>query len=132
MTMHDRRTTDPVVEDAGVEALGLGPRPDGPCAAVMLAAGVGIAVLGLATVLSEASEPIHDALEALEFGLGVGPLAGKTLVATIAFFATWMIFGVTWRAKELDIRRWFWISLGLGIVGAVLTVPPLFQAFASE
>lgn len=132
MTMRDPRTTDPIVGDPGVEALGLRDRPDGPCAAVMFAAGIGILVLGLATVLSEASEPIHDALEALEFGLGVGPLAGKTLVASIGFFATWLILGLAWRTKELDIRRWFWISLALGAVGAALTFPPLFQAFATE
>ena len=42
-------------------------RPDGPGAAVMMAAGR-IFVLGLFTLLSEASVSIHDWLESLESG----------------------------------------------------------------
>jgi hypothetical protein len=40
-----------------VDALHLDERPDGPGAAAMMAAGIGILVLGLFTLLSEASVP---------------------------------------------------------------------------
>jgi hypothetical protein len=131
-------TTDPrgkgasTIEAPEVDALHLDERRDGPGAAAMMAAGIGIFVTGLFTVLSEASVPIHDWLESLEFGRGVGPLAGKTILGTAGFFASWLVLGIAWRTKELDIRWWFWIALALGVVGAVLMFPPVFQAFATE
>lgn len=121
-----------MVDAPEVDALHLDERPDGPGAAVMMAAGVGIFVTGLFTVLSEASVPIHDWLESLEFGRGVGPLAGKTILGTLSFFTSWIVLGMAWRTKELDLRPWFWIALALGIVGAVMMIPPVFQAFATE
>jgi len=121
-----------MVDAPEVDALQLDERPDGPGAAVMMAAGVGIFVTGLFTVLSEASVPIHDWLESLEFGRGVGPLAGKTILGTLSFFTSWIVLGMAWRTKELDLRPWFWIALALGVVGAVMMIPPVFQAFATE
>ena len=131
-------TTDPGGRGASILVLAyhrvatLDERPDGPGAAVMMAAGIGIFVLGLFTLLSEASVSIHDWLESLEFGRGVGPLAGKTILGTVGFFASWIVLGIAWRTKELDLRRWFWIALALGVVGAVMMFPPVFQAFATE
>ena len=131
-------TTDPggkgasTIDAPEVDALHLDERPDGPGAAAMLAAGIGIFVTGLFTVLSEASVPIHDWLGSLEFGRGVGPLAGKTILGTLSFFASWIVLGMAWRTKDLDVRRWFWIAVALGVVGAALMFPPVFQAFATE
>jgi hypothetical protein len=121
-----------IVDAPEVDALHLDERPDGPGAAAMMAAGIGIFVLGLFTLVSEASVSIHDWLESLEFGRGVGPLAGKTILGTAGFFASWLVLGIAWRTKELDLRRWFWIALALGVVGAVMMFPPVFQAFATE
>ena len=115
-----------------LEPLHLADRVDGPAAAVMMSAGIGIFVLGLLTLLSEASVPIHDFLEELEFGQGVGPLAGKTLLSSAGFLVSWAILGTVMRHEEVDLRRWFWIAFALGAVGAVLTFPPVFQAFAAE
>ena len=122
----------PVSDTPELDALNLDERPDGPGAAAMMAAGIGIFVTGVLTVLSEASVPIHDWLGELEFGRGVGPLAGKTILGTAGFFGSWLVLGIAWRKKELDLKRWFWIALALGIVGAVLMFPPVFQAFATE
>jgi len=132
MTTTDTGGRGSIVDAPEVDALHLDERPDGPGAAAMMAAGIGIFVLGLFTLLSEASVSIHDWLESLEFGRGVGPLAGKTILGTVGFFASWLILGIAWRTKELDLRRWFWIALTLGVVGAVLMFPPVFQAFATE
>jgi hypothetical protein len=123
---------DSILDAPELDALHLDERPDGPGAAVMMAAGIGIFVTGLFTVLSEASVAIHDWLESLEFGRGVGPLAGKTILGSAGFFASWIVLGVAWRTKELDLRRWFWIALALGVIGAVMMFPPVFQAFATE
>ncbi|HEX6580957.1 MAG TPA: hypothetical protein VF195_08810 [Actinomycetota bacterium] len=131
-------TTDPGGRGASpldapeVDALHLDERPDGPGAAAMMAAGIGIFVTGLFTVLSEASVPIHDWLESLDFGRGVGPLAGKTILGTVGFFASWIVLGMAWRTKDIDLRRWFWIALAVGVVGALLLLPQVFQAFAPE
>ena len=132
MTTNARTSHEPIVAAPEVDALGLTDRPDGPGAAVMLAAGIGIFVLGVLTILSEASVPVHDFLEDLEFGLGVGPLAGKTLLASVGFFAGWIVLGIAWRDREVDIRRWFWIALALGVVGAIMLFPPVFKAFEVE
>lgn len=89
-------------------------------------------MLGLLTVLSEASVPIHDFLGELEFGQGVGPLAGKTLLASAGFLVSWVVLGAVMRHKEVDLRRWFWVAFALGVVGAVMMLPPVFTAFAAE
>ena len=118
-----------IVEAPELEPLHLEDRVDGPAAAVMMSAGIGTFVLGLLTLLAEASVPVHDFLE---FDSGVGPLSGKTLLASAAFLLSWLVLGLTMRHKEVDLRRWFWIAFALGVVGAVLMFPPVFQAFATE
>jgi hypothetical protein len=110
--------------------LGLADKPDGPGAAAMLAAGIGIFVLGLFTVLSEVSEGIHTFLGDLAGDSGVGPLAGKTIMGVVGFFGSWLILGILWKNKNVDIKRMFWIGLVLGILGAVFMLPPVFLAFA--
>jgi hypothetical protein len=105
-------------------------KPDGPGAAAILAAGIGIFVLGLLTTLNELSERIHSFLDAFDGDGGVGPLSGKTILATVAFFVSWAILWGLWRNKNIDIQRTFWIGLGLGVAGTVLMFPPVFQAFA--
>lgn len=105
-------------------------KPDGPGAAAILAAGIGIFVLGLLTTLNEVSEGIHSFLDAFDGDGGVGPLSGKTILATVAFFVSWAILWGLWRNKGIDIKRIFWIGLGLGVAGTVLMFPPVFQAFA--
>jgi hypothetical protein len=132
MTMDQNERSDQIVDAPELEPLNLADRVDGAAAAVMMSAGIGIFVLGLLTVLSEASVPIHDFLETLEFDAGVGPLAGKTLLASVGFFLSWAVLGAVMRHKEVDLRRWFWIAFALGVIGAVLMFPPVFQAFATE
>jgi hypothetical protein len=105
-------------------------KPDGPGAAAILAAGIGIFVLGLLTTLNEMSEGIHSFLDAFDGDGGVGPLSGKTILASAAFFVSWAILWGLWRHKDIDIKRAFWIGLGLGVAGTVLMFPPVFQAFA--
>lgn len=104
-------------------------KADGPAAAAMVAAGVGIFALGLLTVLSEVSEPIHTFLEKMEFGRGVGPLAGKTILAVVIWGLSWAVLAGLWRAKDVSLRSAFAIGLVLGILGAVGTFPPFFLSF---
>ena len=112
--------------------LNLPDKPDGPAAAAMLAAGIGIFALGLLTVLSEVSVPLHDFLERLEFGRGVGPLAGKTLLAVATWAVSWGILAALWRGKDVNLRSWFTVAVILGILGVLGTFPPIFLSFAPE
>lgn len=108
---------------------GAAAKPNGPVAAAMLATGIGILVLGILTTLSEASEGVH---EFLEFSERVGPLSGKTILATGAFLLSWGGLHAVLRERELPWRTLI-VALGaLVAIGLVLTFPPFFQLFKSD
>jgi uncharacterized membrane protein YhaH (DUF805 family) len=104
-------------------------KPNGPIAAVMLATGIGGLALGVLTVLSEASEGIH---EFLEFSERVGPLSGKTIFATLAFLISWGGLHVALRDRDLQWRPLIVALVALIAVALVLTFPPFFQLFKSD
>jgi len=104
-------------------------KPFGPVAAVFLAAGIGALVLGILTTLAEASTGIKDALEWWD---SVGPLSGKTILASAAFFLSWAVLYAVLRTKDPKPRGVFlWTGI-LIAAGIVLTFPTFFQAFAPE
>jgi len=131
--MNSERTVEKDYEKAPeIAELRLEARPDGPGAAAMLAAAIGVFALGLLTVLAEASVEIHDWLETWEFGQGVGPLAGKTTLAVIVWLVSWGALALGLRGKDVDLKPWIWASAILGILGVLGTFPPIFTAFAAE
>ena len=101
----------------------------GPVAAVFLAAGIGAMVLGLMTVLAEASTSIHDALE---LSTAVGPLSGKTTAAVAAFFISWGILYAVMKDKHYEPKKMFIWSGSLVILGLAMTFPPIFLSFTAE
>lgn len=111
-------------------ALDLPDKPDGPGAAMVISAGIGIFVLGVLTVLAEASEDAKTWLEKWEWDQGVGPLAGKTTIASLAYVVSLVVLWVVWRQKDTDLKKAFYLGLGLGVLGAIGTFPTFFQAFA--
>jgi hypothetical protein len=86
-------------------------------------------VLGLLTVLSEASEGIH---EFLEFSERVGPLSGKTILATLAFAVGWAGLYLALRDRDLRWRPLIIALIALVAIALLLTFPPFFQLFKSE
>lgn len=119
--------------DAGSAALrGAAPaegeeRPNGPVAAVMIAAGLGALALGILTTLAEASESFK---ESLQYNDGVGPLAGKTILTVVVFLVTWAGLGGVLRRRDVPwgpVIVGTLVLVGLGLIG---TFPPFFQAFA--
>lgn len=104
-------------------------KPNGPVAAVMLATGIGAVVLGLFTVLSEASEGVHDFLEWSE---RVGPLSGKTSLGVIAFVLSWGGLYAGLRERDLPWRPLVVATVVLLAIAVVFTYPPFFTSFASE
>ncbi len=109
--------------------LNLEDKPDGPAAAAMVAAGVGIFVLGFLTTLAVISSGVKDFLADFQGSRGVGPLAGKTTLAMVAWLASWGGLHLKWRGKDIDLRWAFKLGVILGILGAIGTFPPFFEAF---
>lgn len=103
--------------------------PNGPVAAALIAGGIGSAVLGLMTVINEASPSISAALN---WSNPVGPLSGKVGVGVIAFFLSWLILHFSMRGKDVNFSRASTIAFVLLAIGLLLTFPPVFELFAAE
>jgi hypothetical protein len=120
-------------DDVGVApelaGLDLAEKPDGPGAAAMIAAGVGIFVLGFFTTGAVISSGLKSFLAWWEWGQGVGPLAGKSTVATIIWLITWLVLYLLWKNKDVVLKTAFYIGLTLGILGAIMTFPLFFDLF---
>jgi len=109
--------------------LNLADKPDGPGAAAMISAGIGIFVLGFFTTAAVISGGIKSFLLWWEWGQGVGPLAGKSTLAILAWLISWLILDLLWRKKDVELKTAFYIGLGLGILGAIGTFPTFFELF---
>src|SRR5512133_2051417 len=100
---------------------------NGPAAAAILAAGIGIAVTGIMSTGAEAS-PAWARL--LNWWNPVGPLSGKTGVGIIVWLVSWLILGLLWRGKEVRFVPVVVASAILLVVGLLLTFPPVFELIA--
>lgn len=103
-------------------------RPNGPVAAALIAGGIGAAVIGLMTVLNEASAGIS---QSLNWYNPVGPLSGKTGIGVIAFFLSWIVLHFALRGKNVNFSRAATIAFVLLAIGLLLTFPPIFDLFAA-
>jgi len=103
--------------------------PNGPAAAALLAGGIGAAVLGIATTLSDASEGIAGALR---WSTAVGPLSGKVGVTVILYLVSWAILHGAWRRKNVSFTQVATIAFILLAIGLLGTFPPVFGLFAAE
>jgi hypothetical protein len=104
-------------------------KPDGPLAAVLLAAGIGSFALGLFTTLAEASSGFRDRLV---LNAGVGPLSGKTVWATVIFVVAWAVLHAQLRHRDGLLRSATIAFVILTLLGLLGTFPIFFQAFAPE
>lgn len=104
-------------------------KPDGPLAAVLLAAGIGAFALGLVTTLAEASSAFRDRLV---LNVGVGPLSGKTVWATAIFLVAWAVLYASFRHRDGLLRSATIAFVILTVLGLLGTFPIFFQAFAPE
>ncbi len=100
---------------------------NGPAAAAILAAGIGIAVTGIMSAGAEAS-PGWGRL--LNWWNPVGPLSGKTGVGITAWLVSWLVLGLLWRDREVKFGRVLVISAVFLAVGLLLTFPPVFELIA--
>jgi hypothetical protein len=102
-------------------------KPNGPVAAVMLAAGFGALVLGVLTTLGEASKGFG---EWLQFGDRVGPLSGKVTISVAVFIFVWLVLGLgSLRDREVEWAPAVYATIGLVFLGILGTFPTFFQIF---
>jgi hypothetical protein len=101
------------------------PRPSGPAAAVVLAAGLACFILGLLSVLTAASSGVSDALTLSE---RVGDVSGISTAAAAMFFAGWAALTVAWRHANPPLTRIALASGALIALGVLGTFPPFFNA----
>jgi hypothetical protein len=100
---------------------------NGPSAAAILAAGIGLAVTGIVSALAEA---IAAWSALLVWSKPVGALSGKTTIGILAWLVSWLILGLTWRGKEVRLTPVLVASAVLLAAGVLLTFPPVFELLA--
>ena len=102
-------------------------RPNGAAAAMVLSAGIGGAIYGVAIVLATISAGIKNLLSWWD---PAGPLTGKTGVGVIAWLVAWAILHWIWKDRELAFRRVWIATLVLLVIAFALSFPPVYDAFA--
>ena len=99
---------------------------DGPLSAALLASGIGTFTLGLLTTWAAASTSFAADLQLDD---GVGPLSGKTIYATAAFLASWIMLGYLLRRRDGTLRSATIAFVVLTALGFLGTFPIFFKAF---
>ena len=118
-------TRDEIVWQA--QELNIQERPNGPAVAAIIAAAIGVFVLGLLTTLSEANTDIHDFLDIKN---RVGPLSGKTTFAVVAYLVAWAALApVLWK-RTVPFANAMLVAAILIALGFIGTFPKFFQLFA--
>jgi hypothetical protein len=113
-------------------------KPNGPVAAVFLAAGIASLTLGIMVVIVEAfpaaagTTSFFDFAKLYGIGSGVGALSGKVIISVLAFAVSWVVLHLLWRGKEVNFGRVFGAALVLVALGFLLTFPPVFDVFAPK
>lgn len=121
------RTTAAEASPAGAGAAPV--RPTGPVAAVLLATGIGALVLAILVIISEASVSFAGSLA---YSDRVGPLAGKTIWAVVAFLGSWLGLGIGLRGREVDLRKVTIMAAVLIALALVGTFSPFFELFTAS
>jgi hypothetical protein len=100
---------------------------NGPSAAAVLAAGIGLAVIGIVSMLAEAIAAFG---KALVWSKPVGDLSGKTIIGIVVWLAAWLILGLAWKDREVNFKGIAIVSAVLLVVALIFTFPPVFDLIA--
>ncbi len=100
---------------------------NGPSAAAVLAAGIGLAATGIVSTLAEA---IASFSKALTWSKPVGALSGKTIIGIVIWLIAWLILGLAWKDRDVNFRPVVVVSAILLVVGLLFTFPPVFDMIA--
>lgn len=99
-------------------------KPNGPVAAALLAGGIGATIFGLIVTTADLVKPFSDSLNWYK---PVGPLAGKSITATLLFFIIWAVLHLIWKGKEVNFKVISWIAIALLVIGLITTFPPFWD-----
>jgi len=102
---------------------------DGAAAAALLAAAIGIFVLGLVTTLAD-MQRFTNFSDWLKWDNEVGPLSGKSSLSLIAWAATWPVLHLVLYRRDGVLVAASAISLVLFVAAMVLMFPPVFERLA--
>jgi hypothetical protein len=99
--------------------------PNGPGAAALLSAGLGVFVLSVLAIIGDQS-PAFKKL--MIFYLPTGPLSGVTTIAVAIWLVSWVSLDLLWRRS--DSKHWA-IAAGmvLLVLGFLLMIPPVGDLF---
>jgi hypothetical protein len=101
---------------------------NGKAAAALLAGGIGACAIGLMTVLAEASPAVKTFLT---FSVPVGPLSGKTIVGVSIWLISWLVLGLLWKDKDVEINKVVIAAFVFLALGLLFTFPPFFLSFSA-
>jgi hypothetical protein len=101
----------------------------GSSAAAILAGGIGLAVFGIVALLSELAASVNAGLA---WNKSVGALSGKTIIEVAAWLVAWLVLGLAWKDKEVNLRPILVLSAILVVVGVLLTFPPVWTIFTGS
>ena len=98
---------------------------DGPLAAALIAAGIGVLTLGVVTSAAGAALGFKDWLN---WDDTVGPLSGKSSLALIAWAASWPLLHLALFRRDGLLLAAIVISVALIVLGMIGIFPPVFEA----
>lgn len=101
-------------------------KPNGPVSAALLAGGIGSAVLG---ILTFADEVFPALAKPLAWYKPTGDLTGKSTLAILAFFVSWVVLHFVWKDKETNFSQVSTIAIALLLLSLILTFPPVWGLF---
>ena len=104
---------------------------NGSSAAAILAAGIGLAAVGIMTVTAENIAAGADS-KALTWSKEVGNLTGETILGLIGWIVAWVLLGFFWKDKEVKLPSVLFVTIILAVVGLLTTFPPFFDLFSKH
>lgn len=125
--MATRDVTSAIPAQRGVPPAAPEPPPaEAGAAAALVAAGVGCLTLGLGFVIGAASVTVEELLNWYD---AVGPLSGKTTLATLVYVVAWPLLHVRMRRRPMPPERVLTVSFTLLALGLLGTFPPFYMLF---
>ena len=106
-----------------------GLKPNGPAAAMVLAAGIGCAVYGMTVVAAVMSPKFKNMMN---WYSPAGPLSGKTNVGVIAWLLSLATLYMLWKDREISFKRVWVVTLLLVVLSFLFTFPPVYDAFEPQ
>ena len=99
--------------------------PTGTFVAALLAAMIGLLVLGAVNIYSIVDAGFN---KAITLNAGIGPYSGKEVFWLTGWFLSWIILHFAVRKKTLNLRKWFGVFMVGMLVATLLVWPPIFEA----